>query len=447
MSPGQGKLIGRRRDDEWVPTLLGEPLAPRRRLRTPLEQDIVRRQVHDWLDEDVIQPTERQPLENNLVLVEKKTGGTRVCIDCTPVNKVTAPHEWALPRLQDVRHQLKGSTWFVRIDLKSAFFRMRVPVEFRRFLAFESDGRAYRFKKMPFGVTTGPTMYQQFMDRRLAPLKGTCLWYIDDILVFADSREEVEARASRVRRLLTHNGMTVNVDKGEGPCRSLLFAGMWVYSQGVGPNNESLKALANMTAPRTKKELQSALGLVSYLRDHVPLVSHFTASLYPGKEGLLPPDRLDQEWGKLRRHVIRAAQQLHHFDESADADLYADASGWALGVVLIQKGKIIALSSKKLTGPETRYSATDREHLALKHAALHFRLYLHRGPGAVTRVHSDHAALLTRKVDNMTPRQFRWKEITDHWLPNVKHVAGHSNPADWVSRWKVELVGGAMKTI
>jgi hypothetical protein len=411
-----------------------------------LQTNILAKQVKQWLSESVIEPVARQPLENNMVFVAKKNGDTRACLDATPINNASETYQWPLPRLQDLRHQLKGFTWFVRIDLKSAFFRIRVPREWRKYLVFVSENQAYQFKKMPFGVTDGPAVFQEWMDRTLARFRGQAVWYIDDILVCAHSEQAVNARARRVRSAIAEAGMTENAAKGEGPAQQLLFAGMWITGTGIGPNQDKIKELAALPAPRTKKEQQSALGLVSYLRDHVPLASHFSASLYPGKGQVLTTEDYESEWEKLRRHVIRAATHLTHFDETKDASLYADASGTSLGCLLIQDGRIISLASRKLRGAETRYSATDREHLALVFAAERFPLFLHRKQGK-TLVGSDHAALLTRKTLEMTPRQFRWKMKTDYWMPHVTHVPGISNPADFVSRWSVELFGGAVKTI
>jgi RNase H-like domain found in reverse transcriptase len=97
-----------------------------------------------------------------------------------------------------------------------------------------------------------------------------------------------------------------------------------------------------------------------------------------------------------------------------------------------------------LSPAETRYSATDREHLGLVFAARKFRLILHR-EGVDTRVWSDHSALLTRRKEELTPRQSRWNEIVTHWIPGLRHVKGKENPADFVSRWRVNSVGAEIR--
>jgi len=298
---------------------------------------------------------------------------------------------------------------------------------------------------MPFGLKTAPAIFQQFMDTCLAKFKSWTIVYIDDILIWANTEHELTHRVNQVRRVLIRAGNEINEDKSEYGKHSLLFAGLFLFASGVGPNVTKLKQLTNMPPPTNKKDMQSALGLVSYLRDFIPLQAHFTARLYPSRDSVpLQKEEYTELWDKLVRHIQSAANTLRHFDEDSEADLYADASGYALGVIIIQKGKIVAVSSRKLTAAETRYSATDREHLALVHAARKFRVFLHRDSSR-TNVWSDHAALIGRRREELTPRQQRWQDLVTCWIPNARHVRGIDNPADFISRLSEEIQGGALK--
>lgn len=236
-------------------------------------------------------------------------------------------------------------------------------------------------------------------------------------------------------------GCEVNEDKSVREQRGLLFAGMWIGSEGVGPNRVQIRHLLDLPTPTTKTEAQSALGLVSYLRDYIPLVGHFTAMLYPDKNGMrLDKAAYEEAWHALTHHLASAATTTHHWKDGVDADLFTDASQYALGAIVIQQGRVVALASRKLSSAETRYSATDREHLGLVFAAEKLRLFLHQS-NANTRVWSDHNALVTRKPDKLTPRQARWNETVRAWMPRITHVKGKNNPADFISRWKFDGVG------
>jgi hypothetical protein len=436
------QVIHRRRYDEWRPILNGDPLAPRPRVLTPIQEGQAIKQAREWLRLKYITITRPQPVTNNLVLVAKKNGDIRVCVDCTPANKVTEDFDWPLPRLLDLRYKIKGNTWFCRLDLENAFFRIRVPYQYRHLTAFKAGGQTYMFTRMPFGLKTAPAVFQRFMDWGLSDLQEICHWYIDDILIYAATAGELRRREMRVRRQLRLMGCTINEKKSEPIKNALLFAGMWVSNYGIGPNPDKRQQVMGLTPPRTKVEAQSALGLVSYLRDFTLLASHFTAMLYPSKEGLpLPVEEYHKEWKKLTSHLASAISSMKHWEEGVNADLYVDASQFALGAVVLQKGKLVAVAARKLTPAETRYSATDREHLALLYASEKLRLILHQSTSE-TRVWTDHQALLTRDVSRLTARQARWYVATNHWLPRVSHVKGKLNPADFVSRFRGEETGG-----
>ena len=432
--------------DAWIPTLTGIVTPPRQRPMSPSEQLILSNQVAQWLEQGVIEArTTRQPINNNIVFAAKKNGAIRVCDDCTPVNAVTEDYDWPLPRLQDIRHRIRGNTWFSRLDLKDAFFRIRIPSQYRHYTAFTCGGIQYQFKRMPFGVKTGPAVFQQFMDTRLAHLQHLLAAYIDDVLIFADNLTELRRRTQRTKSALRAAGCTINEDKSEYEKQTLIFAGLRLRTDGISPNEAQVRKLLSLTAPRTKAEMQSALGLVSYLREFILLVSHFTAELYPTQSSApLSIHKYEEEWSKLLRHIASAVTSLRHWDEGKDADLFTDASGKGLGVVIIQDERIVALASRKLSNAETRYSATDREHLGLVFAAKKFKVFLHR-PTHTTRVQSDHAALIGKRSPDMTPRQVRWCSIVNQWMPNVCHVAGKDNPADFISRWEPEIEGGVEK--
>lgn len=153
---------------------------------TPIQQQQSQEQVNSWLTNKVIEPIKTPALTNNLALVSKKDGRVRVCVDCTPANEVTKDFDWHLPRLQDVRYRTQGKSWFARIDLEDAFFRIGVPARSRQLTAFTVGGQTYKFRRMPLGLKTAPAVFQRFMDHGLSEF-ADAIWYIDDILITATS--------------------------------------------------------------------------------------------------------------------------------------------------------------------------------------------------------------------------------------------------------------------
>lgn len=427
-----------------MPSLTDEPVPLRRRFNSPEQETILREQVTRWHSKGIIERANGLPWVNNTVFAAKKNGQIRTCIDCTPANKVTEDFDWPLPKLQDLRHAAKGAQWFSRLDLRDAFFRISVPAKWRRLTAFSAGGQDWQFVRMPFGLKTAPAVFQRFMDHHLRDFISFLFWYIDDVLVFADTKEELRRRTVIAKQRLRQIGCEVNEEKSEYESKGLLFAGIWINGNGIGPNAGKLRQVLSLPPPRTKVEKQSALGLVSYLRDHIPLASLLTASLSTGKANDISDDEYAKEWNHLLKHIARNVTTLTHWSQDEDADLYTDASNQGAAAVLMQKGRIVMVASRKLTPAETRYSATDREALGLLLAADKFRLMLHR-PRGVTQVWSDHSALLGRKLQDMTPRQYRWHMKITQWITNLKHVKGKDNPADYFSRWAVAGLGGQIR--
>lgn len=419
----------------WEPVLTGDPRPQRERQLSPQESSLADKQAAEWLLEDVVEEADaNQAWVNNLVFVQKKTGGVRVCVDCTPANEVTEPYRWPIPRLQDLRHRLAGANRLSRIDLRNAFFRIDVPKQYRYLTAFRARGRTYWFKKMPFGLTTAPEVFQHMMDVVLAPHRQYAFWYIDDILIWGKNSEELARREAMVRQDLSTNAQTINDAKSVSDQEEILFAGLHLTPRSIGPNHEKVKELLALPPPRTKAGARSALGLASYLREFIPLASLLTARI-SGEE--IPEQEYEEEWSKFRLHLRHTITHLAKWDETRPADLYTDASKVACGAILIQDGRIVATASRKFTPAETRYSATDREHLGLVLACRKFRIFIQR-QGGLTTVHTDHQALLSRRVSELTPRQARWRwEITNN-IPQLNHVKGLKNPADFFSR------GGAL---
>lgn len=430
--------------DVWVPEVFGQPLPPRRRHLSPIEQGQLAQQRDKWLGAGVIELVPNGlPWTNNTVHVAKANGTIRVCIDCTPANLVTKDFDWPLPRLQDLRHFTRPFIWFSRMDLKDAFFRISVPVLWRPLTAFHCGGQDYQFLRMPFGLKTAPSVFQRFMDHTLAAHKGRAFWYLDDVLVGGRTLAELRHNQRLVKASLIAAGNTINEDKSEYEVTGLLFAGLWVYSRGVGPNHSKVEQARRLPIPRTKKEKQSALGLISYLRDHLPLASHLTACLTTGRQQPPTPE-YEEMWSELQRSLAQSLTTLQDWDEKEDADLYTDGSKVGCAAVLFQNGRIVAVVSRKFTPAETRYSTTDREHLGLVLAAKKLKLFLHRDKGE-TRLWSDHTSLLSRKDDQLQPRQARWRTLVNAWMPNIRHVKGLENPADYFSRWPINDLGAEIR--
>jgi hypothetical protein len=224
--------------------------------------------------------------------------------------------------------------------------------------------------------------------------------------------------------------VVVNWEKSEFDVSVTKFCGLLISEGRIGV---ALPA-QDWPRPTTKPEWQSALGYANCFRDVVPNFAELTTGLYPANENP-PMNERHQRWDRLWE-AIRQNVTLSEYQDDQPADLFVDASQYAMGAVLSQSGKICALFSKGLTRGQSNYSATDREHLALLSGVEAFRVFIQSNQRIT--VNTDHTALLKRRDDNLTPRQQRWKYRIQSITSNFVHVSGKDNPADYWSRqgWK-----------
>lgn len=325
--------------------------------------------IQDWTNKGYVEAS-RAWVSCNPLFVEKKNGAIRTCIDYRPINSVTPGWDWPFPKIKDMRHRLRTARWYTRMDLKDAFHRIKIPAAYRPLTAFHSPWGTYQFTRMPFGLSTAPATYQRFLDWVLHPVREWVINYVDDILVWGKSLGELRAKTRRIRQLLRDHDIEVNEDKSEYNQPEVDFVGLRLRRGAVG----TALPMTAAPVPRTVSDWQSLLGYANCFRDYLPL-SELTAGLYPGSNQLPEPDRqrkLDVLWDQLSRAV-----SLSHYEDNQPATLYLDASKYAIGAVLTQKGKVNAVFSKGLSRAQQNYSATDREHLALMHGLEAFRVFLH----------------------------------------------------------------------
>lgn len=173
---------------------------PRRLPQTQMEE--AEKQITDMMDHGIIEPSE-SPWASPIVLVKKKDGSTRFCIDFRKVNNATIKDAYPLPRIDDSIDGLSGAEWFSTLDLASGYWQVGMHEEDRRKTAFVTRSGLYQFTVMPFGLCNAPSTFQRLMELVLSGLQWKlCLIYLDDVIIFAKSfNVEVERLQQVFNRL------------------------------------------------------------------------------------------------------------------------------------------------------------------------------------------------------------------------------------------------------
>ncbi|KZS10738.1 Uncharacterized protein APZ42_024709 [Daphnia magna] len=317
-----------------------------------------------------------------VVLVRKKDGEWRFCVDYRRLNAVTTKDVYPLTRIDDALSRMEGSRYFFILDMQAGYWQVEVDEQDRAKTAFITADGLFEFKVMPFGLTNALATFQRMMHVVLAGLKwNSCLVYLDDIVVFAPTVSQHLERLESVLQRIERVGLKLKLSKCSFLEQSLKVLGFIVMRKGISPDSEKISPVRDFPVPRNVKEVQSFLGLCSYYRRFVP---NFACSFEAMKTILISPPI------------------LAHPRYDLLMEIHCDASNYGVGAVLVQKQgdeeHVIAYASRLLSNPEINYSVCEKKCLALIWSVRKCRSYIW---GIKIRVVTDHHSLcwLLKKRD------------------------------------------------
>ncbi|GBO45647.1 Retrovirus-related Pol polyprotein from transposon 297 [Araneus ventricosus] len=252
------------------------------------EKKIVQTQVAEWLEQGIVEPCFTE-YSSPVVIVRKKDGTPRVCIDYRKLNKVVVKDRFPLPLIEDILDRLQGSRVFSTIDLKNAFFHVDVNKDSRKYTSFVTHEGQYQFLKVPFGLCNSPAVFQKYINSIFRPLinDGIVLPYLDDIIILSSSFEEGIERVERVLSIASEYGLEIKFNKSHFLKKRIEFWGHVVEDGKIFPYTLKTKAVLNFPEPANLKQIHSFLGLTGYFRKFIPKYSTIARPL----SDLLKKDR------------------------------------------------------------------------------------------------------------------------------------------------------------
>ena len=266
----------------------------------------------------------------------------------------------------------------------------------------------YEFCRMPFELSGAPSSFQRLMDKILHGLSFVTI-YLDDILIHSKDEQEHTGHLEIVFRLL-NAGLTLRGTKCDIGMSSVQYLGHVFSANGMSPDPNKVKVVADWPVPSNVSEVRQFLGLASYYRRYVQNFSTIVASLHA-----LTQDGISFCWDQacndafttLKNHLVNSPVLAYpSFEQNAtEFVLQTDTSAVALGAVLEQKGHVIAYASQSLTASEHNYSVIQRECLAIVFALKQFRHCLLGWPFLLN---TDHAPLQWLSAQKMEGMLCRW---------------------------------------
>ena len=413
---------------------------PPRRIPPALRAQVDEK-VQNFLDKGLIQPS-ASPWCSPLVLVRKRDGDLRFCIDYRLLNAKTVKDAFPLPRIDETLEALRGATWFSSLDLRAGYHQIPLYPD-DRYLTAWTDGRAlYEWNVLPMGLCNAPSTFSRLLEFTMAGLRWeSCVLYLDDLIVYGSTWKEHLERLRAVFQRLKEANLKLNGSKCLLARKEIPFLGFVVSAEGIATAPDKIRALMNMPNPANAHEVRSILGFMSYYRRFVPKFSSIAAPLHDLTKKDVPfawTSECQEALEKLKR-ALSSSPILAYPDFSQDFRLHVDASYKGLGAVLAQvqhgKERVISYSSRLLNAAERKYSTTELECLALFWGIKVHHVYLY---GRKFQVYTDHQSLTwLKRMKNPSGRQARWVLGLSEYDFVPIHVRGKVNRADVFSRLPV----------
>ena len=361
----------------------------------------------DILDEEVRKLEEKGLIEKSIspwsaqmVLVKKKDGSWRMCVDYRKLNEKTIKDAYPIPRINDNLNALSGSDWFTSLDCDMAYHQVPLAEEDKEKTAFATPrGGLYQYVTMPFGLCNAPATFQRLMERALTGLQWyIAVLYLDDVIVFSKTFESHIDHLDKVFSRLTEAGLKLKAKKCVFLQHETSFLGHIVSKEGIKPDPTKIAAVKKIQRPQTVIELRSFLGLTSYYRKFVKDYAKVAKPLYDLTKlnvSWLWTENCENAFISLKDKLTSAPILAYPEVEGSEFILDTDASSFAIGAVLSQiqggKERAIAYASRTLEKSEENYCVTRKEMLAVVFFTKYFKHYL-LGRHFILR--TDHGSLL-----------------------------------------------------
>ncbi|XP_058777144.1 uncharacterized protein LOC131651501 [Vicia villosa] len=394
--------------------------------------------ISDMLRDGIIKPS-NSPYSSPVLLVRKKDGTWRFCVDYRALNAITIRDRFPIPTIDELFDELGSASLFTKIDLRSGYHQIRVTPEDTHKTAFRTFDGHYEFLVMPFGLTNAPSSFQAAMNDLLRPyLRRFVLVFFDDILIYSSCLADHVHHLTLILTLLSTNQFFAKLSKCVFAVSKVDYLGHIISANGVTPDPSKIQAVLDWPRPRSLTTLRGFLGLTGFYRR---FVRHYASHAAPLTDLLrftkfTWSTTADTDFTTLKKKMTETPV-LALPDFSKTFILETDASAVAIGAVLSQDNHPLAFFSKKMCNRMQASSVYVREMYAITEAVKKWRQYL---IGRHFHIFTDQKSLKNLLVQTIqTPEQQKWASKLQGFSFDIFYKPGkHNQVADALSRKHTE---------
>ena len=322
-----------------------KPFKDRYRQIPPQQFEEVQAHLQDMLKVGAIRKS-TSPWANPVVLVRKKDGSLRFCIDLRKLNSCTIKDAYSLPRIEESLDCLNGAKIFMSLNLKSGYWQVLMTEDSIPYTAFTGGPLGfYECVRMPFGLTNAPATFQRLMESCLGDLHlQYCIIYLNDIIVFSKTPGEHMKRLRSVFKKLDQAGHHLKPSKCEFFKKSVEYLGDIISENGIETNPKKIEAIVKWPQPKTVTQMCSFLGFCHYYHKFIHRYTQIAKPLYrlisgdqaKTKQAKLFWDKKCEQAFKALKNICSRTPVLAYVDYTKPFRVHTDASELGLGAVLYQ---------------------------------------------------------------------------------------------------------------
>ena len=404
------------------------PIALKPKLKAELE-----RLTKMGVIESVNEPT---PWVNQMVIVEKKSGDLRICLDPRNLNQALKREHYQLPILEDTLHNMSESKVFTKLDVSSAYWHVELDEPSSLLTTFQTPFGRFRWRRLAFGLSASSEIFQKKILEAIDGLDGVeCI--ADDVVVHGKSVEAHDRNLEAFLERCKEKGLKLNLDKLELRLPRITFMGHCITETGLELDPEKSRAVKEMKTPTNLEELRRFLGMANYLSRFIPNLNSVTSPLRNLLKKEVPfvwSQAQNDSFEKVRT-LVSEAPVLAMYDPKKTLTLENDASEYGIGSVLIQEGRPVAYASRALSDTETRWAQIEKEMLAVVYGLEKFHHYTYGRDVDIITDHKPLVAIVTKPLFRAPKRLQALLLRTQKYCFSLEYKPGTQIPiADTLSR-------------